>query len=152
ADKDVLRQTARDAYAAWSALPPPPDQAAHWAASTVAFACSTDPVHAALGGMRARFVVNFGVNKDRQSEVIPALLANPLRQVRGGGEWLRWNGHALVKTAHGIYEERAFERLPILADALEDAGCDDADILRHCRELGEHVRGCWVVDLLLGKS
>jgi hypothetical protein len=56
------------------------------------------------------------------------------------------------KIARAIYDGRAFERMPILADALEDAGCGDADILRHCREPGEHVRGCWVVDLLLGKS
>jgi hypothetical protein len=46
----------------------------------------------------------------------------------------------------------ASDRLPIFADALEDAGCDNADILNHCRQPGEHVRGCWVVDLVLGKS
>ena len=51
-----------------------------------------------------------------------------------------------------IYDDRAFDRLPILADALEDAGCADAAILSHCRGPGEHVRGCWVVDLLLGKA
>jgi hypothetical protein len=51
-----------------------------------------------------------------------------------------------------IYDERAFDRLPLLADALEDAGCGDAAILSHCREPSEHVRGCWVVDLLLGKT
>ena len=45
-----------------------------------------------------------------------------------------------------------FDGLPILADALEDAGCDDSDILSHCRSGPVHVRGCWVVDLLLGKS
>jgi hypothetical protein len=50
-----------------------------------------------------------------------------------------------------IYQERAFDRLPVLADALEDAGCADADLLAHCRGSGEHVRGCWAVDLLLGK-
>ena len=49
-------------------------------------------------------------------------------------------------------EERRFEDLPILADALEEAGCDDEDILGHCRSDGEHVRGCWAVDLLLGKG
>jgi len=42
--------------------------------------------------------------------------------------------------------------MPILADALEDAGCTDAAILEHCRGPGPHVRGCWVVDLILGKS
>jgi hypothetical protein len=46
----------------------------------------------------------------------------------------------------------AFDRLPILADALEDAGCTNADILNHCRQPGEHVRGCWAVDLVLGKK
>ena len=48
--------------------------------------------------------------------------------------------------------ERAFERLPILADALEDAGCSNADILNHLRSDGPHMRGCWPVDLILGKS
>jgi hypothetical protein len=54
--------------------------------------------------------------------------------------------------AQAIYDERAFDRLPILADALEDAGCTNADILGHCRGAGPHAKGCWVVDLLLGKE
>ena len=54
--------------------------------------------------------------------------------------------------AQAIYDEPAFDRLPILADAVTDAGCDNADILTHCRGDGRHVRGCWVVDLLLGKD
>jgi len=66
--------------------------------------------------------------------------------------WLAWNDGAIHKIAQAIYDDRAFDRLPLLADALEDAGCDNADILSHCRAPGEHVRGCWVVDLLLGKS
>jgi hypothetical protein len=56
------------------------------------------------------------------------------------------------KIAQGIYEERAFDRLPILHDALLDAGCDNEDMLTHCRSEGPHVRGCWVVDLILGKE
>ena len=63
-----------------------------------------------------------------------------------------WNDGAIRKMAQIIYDDRAFDRLPLLADALEEAGCDNADILGHCRGGGEHVRGCWVVDLLLGKS
>jgi hypothetical protein len=54
--------------------------------------------------------------------------------------------------ARGIYEEGAFDRLPLLADALMDAGCDSEDILAHCRGERPHVRGCWVVDLLLCKE
>ena len=51
-----------------------------------------------------------------------------------------------------IYTDRLFDRLPILADALEEAGCTDTDMLEHCRKPGLHVRGCWVVDLILGKE
>jgi hypothetical protein len=66
--------------------------------------------------------------------------------------WLAWNSGAVRKMARAIYDDRRFADLPILADALEDAGCADAATLGHCRGGGEHVRGCWVVDLLLGKS
>jgi hypothetical protein len=48
-----------------------------------------------------------------------------------------------------MYDLRFFGAMPILGDALQSAGCDNADILNHCREAGEHVRGCWLVDLLL---
>jgi hypothetical protein len=58
----------------------------------------------------------------------------------------------VVSLAQAIYRDRSFDRMPILADALEDAGCTNADILSHCRQPGEHCRGCWVVDLLLGKE
>jgi hypothetical protein len=54
--------------------------------------------------------------------------------------------------AQTIYDERAFDRLPVLADALEDVGCTDEVIIRHLRGPGPHVKGCWAVDLLLGKS
>lgn len=54
--------------------------------------------------------------------------------------------------ASSIYDEGAFDRLPVLADALEEAGCGDAALLEHLRTPGMHVRGCWAVDLLLGKA
>lgn len=63
-----------------------------------------------------------------------------------------WQTANVVSLAQTIYDERAFDRMPILGDALEDAGCDNTDMLNHCRQPGEHVRGCWVVDLLLGKE
>ena len=72
--------------------------------------------------------------------------------VRVEPAWFAWNDHTVPRIAQAIYGERAFDRMPILADALEDAGCDNADILGHCRQPGPHVRGCWVVDLLLGKE
>jgi hypothetical protein len=65
--------------------------------------------------------------------------------------WLAANDGAAVKLARSIYHERALERLPVLADALEDAGCADAAILNHCRG-DEHARGCWLLDALLGRG
>jgi hypothetical protein len=66
--------------------------------------------------------------------------------------WLAWRDGTVSKLAHAIYEQRRFSDVPILADALEEAGCSNPDILGHCRQPGEHARGCWVVDLLLGKE
>jgi hypothetical protein len=67
-------------------------------------------------------------------------------------EWLQWNTGTIPKLAQAIYDDRAFHNLPILADALEEAGCDNLDILSHCRDVGDHIRGCWVIDLLLSKG
>jgi hypothetical protein len=63
-----------------------------------------------------------------------------------------WKTPTVQSIAEAIYPDDDFARLPILADSLEDAGCTDVDMLNHCRQKGEHVRGCWVVDLLLAKS
>jgi hypothetical protein len=63
-----------------------------------------------------------------------------------------WRTSDVVSLAAGIYAERAFDRLPILADALMDAGCCADNFQSHLRSPGPHVRGCWVVDLILGKS
>jgi len=63
----------------------------------------------------------------------------------------RWRTSTVVDLAHAIYEERAFERMPVLADALIDAGCDSEEIIAHCHGIGPHIRGCWVLDLLLDK-
>ncbi|MCE9566332.1 MAG: hypothetical protein K8U57_30275 [Planctomycetes bacterium] len=78
------------------------------------------------------------------------IIGNPFRPVTTDPTWLTTD---VVALATGIYEDRAFDRMPILADALQDAGCDNDDILNHCRNANQvHVRGCWVVDLVLGKE
>jgi hypothetical protein len=65
--------------------------------------------------------------------------------------WLTCNGGAVRHIAQALYDEGRFDELPVLADALEEAGCSEAAILAHCRDDGLHVRGCWVVDLLLAR-
>ena len=84
-----------------------------------------------------------------QSSLLRDIFGNPFRPIAFDPAW---RSGTAVGIAAGIYEDRAFERMPILADALQEAGCEHADILTHCREPGTHVRGCWVVDLVLGKE
>jgi hypothetical protein len=84
--------------------------------------------------------------------IIHDIFGNPFHSPALDPSWLSWNNGTVAKLARAIFDERAFDRLPILADALEDAGCHDTGILAHCRGTGEHVRGCWAVDLLLGKE
>ena len=90
--------------------------------------------------------------REAHCELIRELFGNPFRPAALAPDWLRWHDGTVVKLARAIYNDRAFDWLPILADALEEAGCSDQDILGHCRTGGEHVRGCWVVDTILGKT
>ncbi|OAI51375.1 hypothetical protein AYO44_00775 [Planctomycetaceae bacterium SCGC AG-212-F19] len=85
----------------------------------------------------------------RISDLLRDVFGNPFNHVTVDPAWRTANVTGL---AEAIYTERAFDRMPILADALEDAGCTTPDVLNHCRQPGEHVRGCWVVDLVLGKE
>jgi hypothetical protein len=96
--------------------------------------------------------VSYDAWRRTQCDIIRDMFGNPFRPASADPSWLSWNDGALRKLARAIYEGYAFDRLPILADALEDAGCENADLLAHCRGPGPHVRGCWVVDLLLGKE
>jgi hypothetical protein len=80
------------------------------------------------------------------------LFGNPFRRRVVDAAWLAWNGRIVPKVTRAIYDGGNFDHLPILADTLEEAGCTDSDILAHCRGPGSHVRGCWVLDLILGKS
>jgi hypothetical protein len=101
------------------------------------------PVYAALAGAAERTA---------QCPLMRDIFGSPFRPVSLNSAWLAWNDGIIRKLAQAIYEERAFDRLPVLGDALEEAGCTDAAILSHCRGPGPHVRGCWVIDLLLGKA
>jgi len=84
----------------------------------------------------------------KQASLLRDIFGNPFCTVTLSSAWLAWNVGTVLKLAQGIYDNWALDRLPILADALEDAGCQDAGILAHCRQPGQHVRGCWVLDLV----
>ena len=86
------------------------------------------------------------------AEVVREIFSNPFRPVRIDPAWRGWNDGMAVRIARAIYDERAFDRMPVLADALEDAGCDDPDILSHCRGPGPHYRGCFLLDALLDRE
>jgi hypothetical protein len=83
-------------------------------------------------------------------ELTRCIFGNPFRPVAFLPEWRTITAVAL---ANLMYESRDFGTMPILADALQDAGCENEDILSHCRDADQvHVRGCWAVDLVLGKE
>ncbi len=84
-----------------------------------------------------------------QAALMRDIFGNPFRPVTFHPSWLT---STVVTLAQGIYEDRAFAGMPTLADALQDAGCDNEEVLNHCRGEGVHVRGCFVVDLVLGKK
>ena len=83
---------------------------------------------------------------------VRCIFGNPFQPILINPDWLAWNERLVHRIAQAIYDERTFNHMPILADALEEAGCDHAGILAHCRQPGGHARGCWVVDLLLGNA
>jgi hypothetical protein len=85
-----------------------------------------------------------------QAELLHDIFGNPLRPCTLETYWLAHDGGAARRLARVIYDEGRFGDLPILADALEEAGCDRAEVLAHCRARRPHFRGCWVVDLVLG--
>ncbi len=84
-----------------------------------------------------------------QTAYLRDIFGNPFRPVTFSPDW---RTSTAVSLAAQMYEARDFSAMSILADALQDAGCDSADVLDHCRGPGPHVRGCWVVDEILGKT
>jgi hypothetical protein len=127
--------------------------------AAAAFTAANDIRHTAIIGSRYLAGTELGVgselaletNKQWSAQIllICDIFGNPFRPITFNPAWLT---STVLALAHAIYQEKAFDRMPILADALQDAGCDNEEILSHCRQPGEHVRGCWVVDLLLAKQ
>jgi hypothetical protein len=88
-------------------------------------------------------------SKTGQVNILHDLFGNPLRPVVIDPNW---RTQTVVSLARAIYQDQAYDRLPILADALEDSGCDQAEVLNHCRRQKGHFRGCWLLDALLAGS
>jgi hypothetical protein len=91
----------------------------------------------------------FASESERMVTLLHETIGNPFRPVTLNPIWI---SPIVLALATGIDKEGTFDRMPILADALQDSGCDNHEILNHCRQPSEHVRGCWALDLLLGKS
>jgi hypothetical protein len=94
-----------------------------------------------------------------QAALLREVFGNPFRPVAADPFWLAWNGGAVVRLTWAVYDERELpsgrldaDRLAVLADKLEEAGCADPQLLGHLRSPGPHVRGCWGVDSLLGQE
>jgi hypothetical protein len=92
----------------------------------------------------------FDAERAAQADLLRDIFGNPFNSITFSTEW---RTDTAVTLAQQMYESRDFSAMPILADALQDARCDNTDILSHCRDTTQvHVRGCWVVDLVLGKA
>lgn len=84
-------------------------------------------------------------------ELVSDIVGNPFRPIQLDPTWLRWHDGCIELLSRSIYDGRRHHELPIVADALEEAGCDQADLLAHCRSDRPHAHGCWALDLLLAK-
>ncbi len=116
-------------------------------------ACGAVPAPAAYPGtFQDAPLVAYRRERVRQCTLLREVFGNPFLPKAFSPLWLAQNDGAAVDLARGIYEGQHSDEMPILADALEDAGCDDTDVLWHCRHGKGHVRGCWVVDAVLGKE
>jgi hypothetical protein len=87
-----------------------------------------------------------------QARLVREIFGNPFRVRQFDPAWRHAQGGAVLNIATAIYQERTWAEMPILADALEDAGCDDRVLLDHLHSPAPHVRGCWVLDLILGRE
>jgi hypothetical protein len=143
ASKKALGAVKKEAGIALAAASvPPPVYAARgtaWSTTRNAETAATYPL----------WVFTSEADQAFQVTILRDLFGNPFRAVPFDPRWRTADALGLARAA---YEDRAFDRLPLLADALMDAGCDADAVLDHCRGPGPHVRGCWVVDLVLGKE
>jgi hypothetical protein len=152
-----LRSTVSDpSWAATRAAARAASLDAYGAASGTAFIaalCSAPWEFDALGAVKHHGAPERKAEaRQLQCHFLRDVVGNPFRFVYLEPNWLQWCNEAVRRLARDIYDERRFGELPVLGDALEEAGCDVPEVLAHCRAPGPHVLGCWALDLALGKG
>jgi hypothetical protein len=118
------------------------------AAARAVTAAWASPEHCRSAAERA--AMNPKSEREAQADLLRDIFGNPFRAPSIDLAWLTWNDGCVAAMARSIYDQRRFAEMPILADALEEAGCTDPDMLAHARRRQAHVRGCWLLDCLLG--
>ncbi len=146
-----VRQAVRAERASWAGLPLMPPEYIRTTLQAVAAAAEERVTSFAVQCVLSAMVSEGTLHEDAQRRLYRLYhdIAGPISSILFRSDWRTSTVTALAQT---MYDSRDFSAMPILADALQDAGCDNAAILDHCRGLGPHVRGCWVVDGCLGKS
>jgi hypothetical protein len=135
----------------WYDTGPPVSRSDH-AAAAAWRATAREASHVNALGAAVHAAIADPATRPRQAALLRELVGNPFLRTSVDPAWLAWNGGMVRTLAAAAYEDRDLYRLAILADALEDAGCTDTEILGHLRSPGPHVRGCWAVDLILSKD
>ncbi len=113
---------------------------------------SLEPFHEAVAAVQVLGRWEHPARRREVADLLRDVAGNLFRRVTIRHRWRVWEGGTVVRLARAIYDGRRFDELPVLADALEDAGCADEAVLAHCRGPGPHVRGCWLLDGLLGQT
>ena len=153
ANKDELADAQTWIEQEWFAgRTPAADAIAEWNAATYAIESCAAVAHDSAFSMTAisPSPLGAGIVAERLlCELLRCVFGNPFRKPAFSK---KWRTETVTALATGIYADHAFDRLPILADALEEAGCDDPAMLSHLRGPGPHCRGCWVLDLALGRG
>lgn len=151
---------ASEVFAARSIAQTTAGTSAAWAAEAIITLTAWDTAdavhvvaqHAARALRDAANQTDWTIARRRQSALLLDILGKLDQPIVFNPRWLSWQDGTVRKLAEVIYREHRFADMPILGDALEEAGCDRTDILDHCRLHPEHARGCWLVDALLGNA
>jgi hypothetical protein len=150
-ERTALQPTHEALALAWQVVRPEAPKAAYYASSN-AYLSLAAVMNPGAGCSDSSFVKSQVAEERVQTDILRCIFGTLFSPVTLDVAVVNWHDGTIGKIAQSIYEERSFTTMPILADALEEAGCTNADILAHCRMPGPHTRGCWVIDLILKKE